>query len=348
MRLYQSTFTFLAFLALSVSCSKKDHEVEPSENCRYAGKSYHYEEKGPTNLRLETYESHFKQNDQGNLALVTVSKATSYEQDGAIIATFTEDETYEFKYNSDGFLMELKQYNLLQQQGTAKYDFSYPNYFTYRKGKVETTNINTFTYTNGLAQSSMNAKTVIVQGDNEAAKTFTEDSKTAYEYDSQGIIQTITSGGGVTNYKNGIRASNTSGSTTLKYDESGRITSFSYPTGEQTFKYDQKGNQILYEGFENGKRRFSEAKKFDNHKNPETLIPYKYKGIPDGFMIGYSSSDPNNMTESAYTFMDQAPYIQTNTWTYNANGLPDTSTLTAGTGDYKSTWITKFKYENCN
>lgn len=348
MRLYRSTFTFLAFLALSVSCNKQDEEAKPSENCRFVGRSYHWERKDIFHTSVDTYESNFKQDDQGRLTLVTVSKTGMMKDSTGVFANTTDEETYEFIYDAAGFLTELKQHGLQLQQGSAKYKFNYST-FNYRKGRIETTRVTTYTYSEGRVQSSKYVSNIVVQGDNLPVATFPDSYTTLYKYDSKGIIQTISSGGIGTNYVNGIRASNVSGDgkNVIKYDDQGRIISYSSPNDQRIFKYDERGNQILQEGFEGIERRFSEESKFDDHLNPDNLIPAHYKGIPEPMKIGYFSDNPNNWVEIKYTYRNEVPSIQSNVWTYHPNGLPATSTLITGTDDNKSTWITKFNYENC-
>jgi hypothetical protein len=149
---------------------------------------------------------------------------------------------------------------------------------------------------------------------------------------------------------NGIRASNVSGDgkNVIKYNDQGRIISYSSSYDETVFKYDQRGNQILQEGFVDNERRFSEESKFDDHLNPDNLIPARYKGIPEPMKIGYFSDNPNNWVEIKYTYRNEVPSIHSNVWTYHPNGLPATSTLITETDYNKSTWITKFNYENCD
>lgn len=349
MRLYRSTFTFLAFLALSISCNKKDEEVKPVENCRFVGKSVNLEIRTIAETSVETHESYFKQDDQGRLTLVTVSETELIKDSTGIIANSTDEETYEFIYDAEGFLTEMKQRGLKLQQGSARHDFIYAT-FKYRKGRVETTKVTKFDYNEGRLQSSKYVGNIVVQGDNLPVATFTENFTILHKYDSKGLIQTATPDGSVTNYVNGIPASSISadGKTVIKYDDQGRMISYSSPHDQRTFKYDQRGNQIFQEDYDNGVFVFSYETKFDEHINPDNMIPSRYKGIPGPYQVVYFAENPNNIIESTFNHRNDTPVITSNVWTYHPNGLPATSTMKSGTDFYKDTRITKFKYENCD
>ena len=121
MRLYRSTFAFFALLALSISCNKKDEEVKPVGNCRFVGKSVSWEQKTAAETSVETTESIFKQDDQGRLTLVTFSRTESRKDSTGVYASSTDEETYEFVYDTEGFLTELKRHDLRLQKGSANF-----------------------------------------------------------------------------------------------------------------------------------------------------------------------------------------------------------------------------------
>jgi YD repeat-containing protein len=139
---------------------------------------------------------------------------------------------------------------------------------------METTSVTSFVYSEGRLQSSKYVSNLVVQGDNLPAATFPESHTRLYKYDSKGTIQTATSGGSVVNYINGIRASSVSadGRTVWKYDDQGRMISYSVPYDQRTFKYDLRGNQIFQDSYDNGEFVFSTETKFDEHTNPDLMI----------------------------------------------------------------------------
>jgi len=349
MRLYRSTFTFLAFWALSVSCNKKGEDVKPVENCRFVGKSVNWEQKNISGASVGTIESNFKQDDQGRLTLVTFSRTESRKDSTGVYANSSDEETYEFVYDTEGFLTELRRHDLRLQQGSANFKFGYAN-LQYRNGKMETTSVTSFIYDGGRLQSSKYTSNLVVQGDELPATTFPESYTVNYKYDSKGNIQTATSGGSVVNYANGIRTSQvlSDSKIVIKYDEEGRMISYSSPYDQRTFKYDQRGNQIFQDSHDSGEFVFSTETKFDEHTNPDNMIPSRFKGIPDPIKVTYADDNPNNMIESTVLHRNDPPLITSNVWTYHPNGLPATSTMKTGTDFYKTTQITKFKYENCN
>lgn len=348
MRLYRSTFTFLAFLAFSISCNKKDKEVKPVENCRFVGKSMSWESKTAAETTVETTESNFKQDDQGRLTLVAFSRTESRKDSTGVYASSTDEETYEYVYDTEGFLKELKRHDLRLQQGSANFKFGYAT-LRYRTGRMETTSITSYVYSEGRLQSSKYVSNLVVQGDNLPAASFPESYTINYKYDSKGIIQTATSGGWEAKYTNGVLASSVSsdGKVVWKYDDQGRMIGYSSPYDQRTFKYDQRGNQIFQESYDNGVFVFSTETKFDDHTNPDSMIPSRYKGIPDPIKVTYADDNPNNMVESTVLDRNDARLITSNVWTYHPNGLPATSIMKTGTDFYKTTRITKFKYENC-
>lgn len=348
MRLYRSTFAFLAFLALSISCNKKDKEVKPVENCRFVGKSVNWEQKNAAETSVATIESNFKQDEHGRLTLVTFSRTESSKDSTGVYASSTDEETYEFVYDTEGFLKELKRHDLRLQQGSANFKFGYAN-LRYRTGRMETTSVTTYVYAEGRLQSSKYVSNLVVQGDNLPAANFPESYTINYKYDSKGAAQTATGGGWLVNYTNGIRASNASadGKTVWKYDDQGRMTSYSSPFDQRTFKYDQRGNQIFQDSYDSGVFVFSTETKFDEHTNPDSMIPSRYKGVPDPIKVTYGDGNPNNMIESTVLHRNDAPLTTSNILTYHPNGLPAISTMKTGTDFYQTTLITKFKYENC-
>jgi hypothetical protein len=347
MRLYRSTFTFIAFLVLSISCNKKDHEVEPSENCRFVGKSSLTKQITLSGTTTYTFESHLQQDQEGKLTLITFVQNRDQDPGSAFPLKESEDEKYTFKYDADGFLVEIKRYKLILQQG----NFSYFDYPFYKKGRIEINDITTFTYANKLAQSSFNKNTTVVQGDNYAAKTFETTLAKTYKYDPQGLVQTITqkseTGSESTTYfKNGMKVFADTENT--KYDAKGRVIRSAYAGAEQIIEYDANDNITLVESRYQSKLQYSESRQFDNRRNPEALIPFRYKGIPDDIKILYSTDGQNNMVKKTVTYPDREPYIENTLWKYHPNGLPETSTLTVDYPGNKVTAVTTFNYENCD
>lgn len=346
---YRSTFAFLAILALSVACKKRHEEVKPAENCQFVGKLVNLEHVDAAGSSTYTTESNFQQDDQGRLTLVTFSRTDSQKDSTGVYASSTSEETYEFVYDTEGFLTQLKQHDLRLQQGSANFEFSYAS-LRYRTGKMETTSVTSFVYSEGRLQSSKYVSNLVVQGDNLPPATFPNSYTINYKYDSKGDLQTATSNGWVETYINGIHASDVSadGKTVLKYDEKGRLISYSSPYDQRTFKYDSRGNQIFRESYDNGEFVFSTETKFDEHTNPDSMIASRYKGIPNPVKIPGIDDNPNNVIQSTTIHRNDAPQITTYVWIYYPDGLPETSVMKTGTGYNKTTEITKFKYENCN
>ncbi|MCF0062570.1 hypothetical protein LXM26_13775 [Dyadobacter sp. LJ419] len=356
MRIYRSTFTFLVFLALSISCNKKKEDIKPIEKCRFTGKSSDYEMKTIEETTVQTYESNFKQDDQGRLALVTVSQTESRKNSTGIFAYITQEDTYEFIYNAEGFLTELKRHDVKLHQGYSTYEFNVAN-LRYKKGKVETTSVTSFIYDHGRAQSSKFVSNMVVQGDNLPAATFPETTTVVYKYDSKNNIQTATYdgtyGGSVVSFENGVRKSYVSadGKTKNQFDDRGRMISYTYAYdgAEWIYKYDQRGNQIFQEAYhDKHKLLYSIETNFDEHPNPDTMIPSHYKGIPEPIKIFNASDNTNNWVETTTNHTYFGRSVESNVWTYHANGLPATSTIVKGSDLNMSTEITKYNYENCN
>ncbi|MCF2486707.1 hypothetical protein [Dyadobacter sp. CY347] len=346
MRFYQSTFTSLAFLALFFSCSKKDHEVQPSANCRFVGKSYTAKQISYADTVNYTYESNLQYGTEGNLSKITVVQIAERGPSSAFPTKSSEDENYTFKYDADGFLTEIRRHSLTLQQG----NYSYNDYPFYKKGNIEVNDITTFNYNNKLVQSSSNKTTTVVQGDNYAPKTYETELSKNYEYDSQGLVQSISQKSengseSITYFKEGKKIF--ADTEYIKYDEKGRVIKNSYGNGQIVIEY-VDDNITLVESHYQSKLVYSERRSFDNHKNPELLIPSSYKGIPDNIAVLRTTGDQNNMVKKTITYPDREPYIENTVWKYNANGLPETSTFTVDYPGNIVTQITKFKYENCN
>ncbi|MCE7066360.1 hypothetical protein [Dyadobacter sp. CY326] len=346
MRLYRFTFTLIAVLAFSFSCSKKDHEVQPSSNCRFIGKSYTTKQISYSDTTTYIYESHLKHDNEGKLTSITVENNVQNSSPDFPTKS-SEDETFAFKYNADGFLTEISRRKLTLQQGL----FSYNDYPFYKKGSIEINDITTFIYNGNLVQSSSNKISTIVQGDNYAPKTYKTELTKNYKYDPQGLVQAIEQkteqGPGATiQFKNGILV--VADTENTKYDSKGRLIKTSYGESELVVEYDANDNLIFVESHYQSKLVYSERRLYDNKKNPELLIPRRYKGIPDNVNIFLASSEQNNMVKKTLTYPDREPYIENTVWQYNPNGLPETSTLTVDYPGNKVTWITKFNYENCN
>jgi hypothetical protein len=346
MRLYRATFTFLAFLALTFSCSTKDHEVQPSSNCRFIGKSYTAKHNSYGDTTTYMYESHLKHNIDGQL--ISISVENNVQNSNPDFPTkSSDDETFAFKYDADGFLTEIKRHKLTLQQGV----FSYNDYPFYKKGSIEVNDVTTFIYTDKLVQSSYNKVSTLVQGDNYAPKTYVTELTKNYKYDPQGLVQSIEqkteSGPGVTmQFKNGVKIFTDTKNT--KYDAKGRIIKDSYGDSEFVAEYDANDNLTFAESHYQSKLVYSERRLFDNKKNPELLIPRRYKGIPDDVNVFLASSEKNNIVKKTLTYPNRDPYIENTEWQYYPNGLPETSTFKVYQPGNEISQITKFNYENCD
>jgi len=73
------------------------------------------------------------------------------------------------------------------------------------------------------------------------------------------------------------------------------------------------------------------------------MVPTLYKGIPEPIKIPSAVDDPNNWTESIFISRSGVePNIKKNVLTYQANGLPATSTIKEVAGAYQMTQATKY------
>ena len=348
MRLSQSTFTFLAFVALFLSCSKNDHEVPPGV-CRYLGQNYTMDQTAGGFSSHETYISSFEQDQDGKLLKATgirkTIKAANTNTDGR--SEVTETNTFTLKYDQQGFLTELTNIKLLEQEGGLAATFLYDNYTAYHHGRIETKEVTTFQYESDLLRNSTRTRVVDFKSEKNQDVKVNADNKKEYIYETDGVIKTITETIGnsftITQFKNGVKLS----TPTTTYDEKGQVIKALYVGGEYNLTYDSKGNLITYEGTYQSKQLFLETRTYDNNTNPDKLLPAKFKGIPEEMRILQFTDGVNNIVSSKSVYPDRPPYEEKNVYTYNFAGYPASAVSTFTQADALTTKTTTYNYQDC-
>ncbi|MCE7066361.1 hypothetical protein [Dyadobacter sp. CY326] len=334
-------------MAISISCSKKDHEVKPPENCRFAGKTYRLEQLTSGYESTETYESHIQQDDEGRLTEFSVLQTRDQNPGKQFPITVNEGENYTFKYDSEGFLVEIKRHEVINHTG----NISYNDYGQFKKGRIETDETTTFIYANKLIESYQRKTLTVVKGDENPPKNYEYEAGKTYKYDAQGVIQQTISTNrngdkSITTFQNGIRATtiNQNGTLTAKYDEKGRTAS----SGNVVIAYDDNDNIILYQTYVQSNLNFTDKRTYDDKINPESLIPFRFKGIPDDMPFLRYTEGKNNQVKSTYSYPSQDGYTKNIVWEYNSTGLPTTSTSSIDKPGSVQKQVTTYRYENCN
>ncbi|WP_157486506.1 hypothetical protein [Dyadobacter alkalitolerans] len=329
-----------------MSCSK-DHPSTPEQGCQFAGKSYRLEQLTSGYESTETYESHIKQDNHGRLSEFSVLQMRNENPGKQFPITVNQEETYVFKYDSDGFLVETKKHEIINHTG----NISYNDYGRFKKGRIETDETTTFTYVNKLVESYQRKTLTVVKGDENAPKNYEYEAGKTYKYNAQGVIQqtiiTNRNGGkSITTFQNGIRATtvNQDGMQIAKYDEKGRTAS----SGNVVIAYDNNDNIILYQTYIQSNLSVTDKRTYDDKINPESIIPFRFKGIPEDMPYLRYTEGKNNQVKSTYSYPTQDGYTKNIVWQYNSNGLPITSTSAIDKPGSIQKQVTTYRYENCN
>ena len=347
MRLYRSTFTFLALLAISFSCSKDAPPIPNS--CRYLGQSYTMEQISAYHEWRETYASNFKQDDEGKLIEASSIRKTNSgsPSNDEVRSEVVETQSYRLKYNEQGFLTELTYVKLTLQDGGQSATFGYENYSNYHHGRIEQKEVTTFRYESDLLKSATRTRVVDFKSEKTQDVKVSADSEKEYVYETNGVIKTITERIGnytdVTQFRNGVKAS----TPTNKYDEKGQLVQSLSPDSEYNLKYDSNGNILSVEAIYKSEQQFLETRTHDDHPNPDKLLPSKFKGIPEAMRLLQYTDGNNNLTGSKSVYPNRPPYEEKTVFTYNAAGFPATAVSTYTQGDDSTTKTTAYNYQDC-
>lgn len=346
MRLFTCWTAFVFLFTLLMSCSK-DHPANPEQRCQFAGKSYRLEQLTSGYESTETYESHIAYDDEGRLSEFSVLQTSDVNPGKQFPITVNQEETYVFKYDLEGFLVEIKKHESINHTG----NISYNDYGQFKKGRIETDETTTFTYVNKLIESYLRKTLTVVKGDENAPKNYEYRAGKTYKYNAQGVIQqtilTNRNGGkSITTFRNGIREMtiNQDGTQTAKYDEKGRTAS----SGNVVIAYDNNDNIILYQTYVQSNLSVTDNRTYDDKINPESLIPFRFKGIPEDMPYLRYTEGKNNQVKSTYSYPTQDGYTKNIVWQYNSNGLPITSTSAIDKPGSIQKQVTTYRYENCN
>ncbi|TLV00462.1 hypothetical protein [Dyadobacter luticola] len=349
----------LLFLSLIVcSCSKEDH-VLPEPTCKYLGNSYKIIYPGG---RGEEYTSDFALDENGRLKDANTSYTSTFIiTENSISSEYsrsTNQQDYHFIYDSNGFLMQ--QITTTGFIAKSKGNIGYGNGF-YNDVSAITTLTTDFVYASEKVVSTSSKSVTVFIGDNQSPVETTTSSARTYQYDSDGKAQSSTekfSNGdlSVTIYKNDIRSSNTYTSSIngakhiVNYDETGLPSEDIIGNATYKLGYDAKGNLAYVEQIRDNVTKYRQEFKYDDHPNPETLIPTQFKGIPEPIRTAQLSDGKgaNNLTEEKFTSFENYPNSSQNyTHTYNASGFPETTTLGRTIDQETISRVTTYKYQGC-
>lgn len=347
MRFNKSTFITGVVLILTISCSKDDPATP--KTCRYTGQNYKMELSSPSDVYSETYDSQFKQDDDGKLIEASATRRTiSREMYTKVLLTdVTETKLYTLKYDAQGFLTELALTTLTLQEAGKNSNFLYENNPTYRHGKIVAKEVTTFKYESDLVRSATKTSIVDFKSERNLYSKVNPEANKKYVYGGDGTIQSITETIGntstVTQFEKGVKVS----TPTNKYDEKGQLLQLLSPDSEYNLRYDENGNILSVEAIYQSKRQFLETRTHDNNPNPEKLLPAKFKGIPEEMRILQLTDGSNNLTSSKSVYPDRPDYNETTIYTYNASGHPASAATTYTKVDGVILKTTTFNYQDC-
>ena len=342
---YLKILSVFLILNFAFSCSKKD-SVNP-ESCVYLGSSYNF--KYPSGFHEEQSSSVILRAD-GLLEEASIEFFMESESYSAI-----DKRKYLFVYDSDGFLKQ--QTTIKSFDKNEKLSFYYGSLGPFKKVLFLTTETSDFSYSSGKVSSVITTTVSSIKGDSQSPVLSTVRSTRKYTYNAEGSlsnsIENFDNGDvGTTTYKNGIRSSyvlvSNGQKQTINYNEMNLASEHILPTGSFILKYDGRGNLTLVEQITNNFTNFRQEFKYDDHPNPQILIPSKFKGIPDPISTIQTSSGVNNLLqETTENFQANQTVSQNFSLTYNASGYPETSSVDIGTGSDLRSRITTYRYQNC-
>lgn len=339
---FKSLFA-VAAIVLFTACSKKEHE--PVQGCVFAGK---------TSTRI----SQTSKSEWGNelvlddkKQLVTARRIDNLEAFTRWKQSTTTD--YVPQYDADGFLVRMVETKVFLYEGTIGFSYRYYNK-NYLKFRLETIVASDYQYESGRATAVTTKTTVRSQGDSDAPVVVESELTKKYTYNSQNVVLSAltTSAGGsdISTFKNGVIASEIrkdgSGVVVLEilYDERGNRKTMKNGNYLYEFDFDAKGNMKSVKFSDKGQPNYLQEFSYDDHVNPETHIPVKFKGIPENVMTVAGTEGMNNLTGEKFTSYIGAPNYDTETvYQYNADGLPGSSAPKNTSGG--ETMTTTFRYK---
>ncbi|MEO6283716.1 MAG: hypothetical protein ABIN80_27690 [Dyadobacter sp.] len=355
MRKFRVIILISIITSLAFSCSKDKKEVEPI-SCTYLGKNY------KVNYSQSLQDEHNSDLTLDEKGLLTSANTTyiSISTDPQTNIEFnrsTNQRKYAFTYDGQGFLKQMiATKSFIVKTTGGYYEGNSGPFKNASKITVETTD---FTYESDHVASSTLKNVTTFIGDQQSPVETTVISKRVYQYDSNGktITSTETSEGGstsVTTYANGVRASNVFTSTkgdkqTINYNDKGLAIKYIFSVGGFNLGYDTNGNLTSVESIVDNKAIFKQEFKYDNHPNPDNLIPLKFKGIPDPIPTIQSTDGVNNLVEEKTTNFQNNNLVSVNkfSYQYNAAGYPESLTSMPDPNPDKLSWTTNYRYQNC-
>lgn len=321
---FKFLFAMLA-IALLAACSKKEHE--PVQGCIFAGK---------TSTRM----SQTSKGEWGNelvlddkKQLVTARRIDNLEAFNRWKQSTITD--YVPQYDADGFLVRMVETRVFLYEGTTGFSYRYYSK-NYLKFRLETIVASDYQYESGRATAITTKTTVRSQGDSDAPVVVESELTKKYTYNSQNValsaLTTSASGSDISTFKNGVIASeirkDASGVVTLEtlYDEKGNRKTTKSGNYLYEFDFDAKGNIKSVKFSDKGQPNYLQEYSYDDHVNPETHIPVKFKGIPENVTTVVGTESVNNLVREKFTSYIGAPSYDTETvYQYNADGLPASS-----------------------
>lgn len=340
------------------SCSFKDHNIQ-SNNCKYAGQTWVIESKSGAYTSKLTYNSDIDLEDSGFPKEMN-SLYTTFSGDSLKLEIqASEHKNFSYQYDKNEFLTQ-KKFSTFFDYHTQ--EFSYGNSGTLRNAKMETVETTNFHYESNLLQTALKQTVTTITSSNKAPIVSNTSSITTYTYTSNGIAQMakevfdngtslityFTDGAISSSTRNAVDGSILYSST---YNKLGKTTLYKFQETERIITYDQNDNLANVKTFFNGKLQFEQNYEFDNHRNPETLIPIYFKGIPIPMRDVFQSDDNNNLVRLKFNnYVIDYESDEVSSYIYNSNGLPQSSVLkrvkdsSSGNSDSK---ITTFKYKEC-
>jgi YD repeat-containing protein len=341
--------------SLVFSCSKDKKEVEPV-SCIYLGKNYKVNYSGSSS---QEHNSDLTLDEKGLLttANTAYTSINTDPQTNIEFSRLTDQRKYALTYNGQGFLKQMiTTKSFIVKTTGGYYEGNSGPFKNASKVTIETTD---FIYeSDRVASSTLKTVTTFI-GDQQNPVGTTVTSKRLYQYDSNGkavsSTETFDSGGNsVTTYVNGVRASNVLTSAkgdkqTINYNDKGLAIAHISSNGTFNLGYDTNGNMISVESLVNNKALYKQEFKYDNHPNPDNLIPLKFKGIPDPIPTIQSTDGVNNLIEEKSTNFQNNNLVSVNRFSlqYNAAGYPEATTTAPDPNPGNLIWITNFRYQDC-
>lgn len=335
------------------SCKNED-SIQQAESCDYLGSSY---ETDNTNIKYGR-STNIVLGSDGKLEEATaVNTFSGYDMAAQKeTSNSVEQSKYVFAYDATGFLTKMISIQTFTEKSTIA--ATYDNHGPYKNINIETVQTTNFTYESGRVTGSNISVIKTLKGDNDAPFTTNKQSKKVYQYDSKGqpISATETSDSGnriETKFTNGVRSSianisTSGGAQTTTYNEKGLTDVVNTSSGRIKISYDSSGNPLLIETEMNGKVTYSQKFEYDNHVNPETLIPTKFKGIPEPIFTVQSTDGNNNIVRlTSANLQNNFLSKESVTYAYNSQGLPVKSVWTTDSDPNFKGRVTTFNYRDC-